>query len=190
MSLARVAIAVLLPALLVAACPSDDDAEGGGSGSADSEGGGSADTTAGDGLGCAADVESMFDTTSGATDPVQETWGAACSTDEDCVALLGMGAVCLTEAVIYELPLGYCSKPCVLPDSTTRVVPDDPMCDPAGGIDCIGNSLVFQYCAKACTDDQQCNRDGYMCRRMPMISQEGDPEYCLMPDCCDDLSCA
>ena len=96
----------------------------------------------------------------------------------------------LSEAVIYELPQGFCTKPCMLPDSTTSNVPNDPQCDPAGGVDCIGNQLVFQYCAVPCTDDNQCNRDGYMCRRMPMISSEGDPTYCLMPDCCDDLSCA
>jgi hypothetical protein len=178
-----IAIAVVVPALLILACPGSDDAAEG-STAAEAEGG-SAGSSGGDALGCAADVATMFDTTDGATDPLQGTWGAACSSDADCVALLGAGAVCLDLAVAYELPGGYCTKPCMLPDSTTTFVLDDPMCDPAGGIACIGQSAVmFQYCAPPCTDDQQCDRDGYMCRRMPQISQDGDPSFCLMPDCC------
>ncbi len=138
-------------------------------------------------LGCAADIP--HDTTDGASNPVMETWGAPCTSDAECVALIGEGAVCQTMAVIYELPGGYCSKPCSLPDDATRVVMDDPQCDPAGGVACIGAKGYFESCAVICTDDMQCNRDGYTCQPMPMISQEGDPSFCLMPECCID-TCA
>ena len=174
-------------ALLLLGCPSEDG-ENEESGSSDPATGDPM-TTADDSaaLGCAADMVER-DTTDGATADVQQTWGAACATDEECVALIGEGAVCLFEAVIYELPLGYCSKPCTL--NGMPFVADDPNCDPAGGVDCIGNAGVgFQYCAAACTDDNQCSRDGYACRLMPMIAMEGDPTYCLMPDCCDNLEC-
>ena len=135
-------------------------------------------------LGCAAQTPN--NTSDGASDPIMETWGAACSTDDDCVALLGEGAICAFEAVIYELPGGYCTKPCSLPDSQTRVVENDPACDPDGGVACIGQKPLFERCAILCTDDAQCNRDGYYCRQMPMISQPEDPPFCLMPDCCQD----
>jgi hypothetical protein len=134
-------------------------------------------------LGCAAGA--VGETTDGAMDPLMETWGAPCGNDNECVMLLGEGAICETEAVIYELPLGYCTKPCTLPDTNTRVVPDDPDCDPDGGVACIGSSPLFQRCALLCTDDAQCNRDGYICRRMPLIAQDTDPKACLMPDCCE-----
>lgn len=133
-------------------------------------------------LGCAAEIP--FDTTNGATDPVMQTWGAACSTDADCVALIGEGAVCDVEAVVYELPGGYCTKPCTLPDDATRAVLDAVDCDPAGGVACIGVKGTFERCGIVCTDDMQCNRGGYECRQMPLISAEGDPSLCLMPDCC------
>jgi len=172
----RIALALLLPLFLViVACPGSDDGADGST----AEGG----SSGGNPLGCAADM-TVNDTTDGATDPRQQTWGAACTADEDCVALIGPGAMCLFEAVIYELPQGYCSKPCTMPDSTTTVVPNHPDCDPAGGVDCIGLMAVFANCAVPCTDDAQCNRDGYECRRMPMISADGDPSYCLMPECC------
>ena len=103
-------------------------------------------------------------------------------------SLLGEGGVCLTEAVIYELPQGYCSKTCTLPAGTQYSV-DDAQCDPAGGVDCIGQAPLFQVCAPQCTDDAQCTRDGYTCRNFPLIAMEGDPTYCLMPDCCEG-SCA
>ncbi len=135
-------------------------------------------------LGCAADGVTI-DTTDGATDPLMETWGASCTSNEECVALLGDGAICETVAVVYELPGGYCTKPCTLPDTNTRVVLDDPTCDPAGGVACIGQQPLFERCAKICTDDTQCNRAGYECRQMPVIAQEGDPSSCLMPDCCE-----
>ena len=124
--------------------------------------------------------------TDGATDNVMTQWGAACSTDADCVAILGDGAVCQMKSVIYELPGGYCTKPCVLPDMDTRVVEDAMDCDPNGGIACIGQKGFFERCVTLCTDDMQCGRDGYYCRVMPMIGVEGDPKACLMPDCCED----
>ncbi|HWB81982.1 MAG TPA: hypothetical protein VG755_43770 [Nannocystaceae bacterium] len=175
----------LVIAFLLAACPAEDD-DSSDTQSQDSSGGPTtADTSAGttdSALGCAFPEEQ--DTTDGATTPLQGTWGAACSVDADCVALLGDGAVCLDAAVIYELPGGYCSKPCMLPDLDTRVVMDDPACDPNGGIACVGSMAAFQYCAPLCTDDAQCDRDGYICRQMPLISLPEDPSLCLMPDCC------
>lgn len=159
----------------LAACTTSDNSED--SASADSSGG---DDSAA--LGCA--LPEMPDTTDGMSNPLQETWGAPCSTNAECVTLLGAGAECLNMAVVYELPAGYCSKPCTLPDANTRVVPDDPTCDPAGGVACLGVMGTFEYCAKICTDDAQCNRDGYTCRQMPSISEATDPSFCLMPDCC------
>ncbi len=134
-------------------------------------------------LGCAANIEA--DTTDGATEDVMQTWGAPCTDDAQCIELLGEGGVCLTTAVIYELPQGYCSKLCELPPDT-QYSDDDPQCDPNGGVDCIGQAPLFQVCAPKCSDDAQCSRDGYTCRRFPLIASEGDPTYCLMPDCCEE----
>jgi hypothetical protein len=126
------------------------------------------------------------DTTDGASDPLMQTWGAPCSADAECVALIGEGAECLaTAAGLYELPEGFCSKPCDLPDTMTTFVHDDPACDPNGGVTCVGQRPIFEYCAVPCSDDAQCNRDGYYCRRMPVISGPDDPTFCLMPDCCE-----
>lgn len=173
----RLALATLFIPLLLA-CPADDD---------DDPTTADPDTSAGEGdsaaaLGCALPEEQ--DSTDGMSNPLQETWGSACTTDAECVERIGAGGVCLFEAVVFELPLGYCAKPCVLPDANTRVVPDDPACDPNGGIACTGQQGAFEYCAPICTDDAQCNRDGYICRQMPIVSQAGDPSLCLMPDCC------
>jgi len=156
--------------------------EGGTDESADasSGGGGTNDSAA---LECPENVE--HDTTDGATEDLQMTWGAPCDTDSECVALLGEGGVCQKEAVLYELPGGYCTKQCTLP-GTEQYVADDPACDPAGGVDCIGQAPLLQLCAPRCTDDAQCSREGYTCRNFPLIASEGDPMYCLMPDCCQD----
>lgn len=116
--------------------------------------------------------------------PLMNAWGAACEVDADCEALLGAGAVCDPMSVIYELPGNYCTKPCQLPDTSTTVVLDDPACDPAGGVHCVGQAPLYQRCVPACTEDAQCNRHGYLCRTMPSISQPQDPSFCLMPDCC------
>ncbi len=179
---------LVLGSLLAAltACPadtgSDDDGASSPSTNADSSAGSASGGDDAAALGCA--FPEMIDGTNGATEPLQDAWGAACSGDAECVALLGDGAVCLNQAVVYELPLGYCSKPCVLPDANTRFVADDPMCDPAGGVSCVGSKGTFEYCARECTDDAQCDRDGYICRQMPIIAMQDDPSICLMPDCC------
>lgn len=200
-----VSLCLALP--FAAGCPADDSEEGdegtntnatsNTSGSSETDASGSdptgADGSSGDdsddssaALGCAANIDN--DTTDGATEDVQTTWGAPCTDDSDCVALLGEGGVCLVEAVIFELPQGYCSKECTLPSGEMYSF-DDPQCDAAGGVDCIGQAPLFQVCSPQCTDDAQCSRDGYTCRNFPLIAQEGDPTYCLMPDCCEG-SCA
>lgn len=116
--------------------------------------------------------------------PLMNAWGAPCQVDADCVPLLGEGAVCDSMAVVYELPGKYCTKPCQLPDTMTTVVHDDPTCDPNGGVHCVGQLNIFERCIPACTEDAQCNREGYLCRQMPSISAPQDPTFCLMPDCC------
>ncbi len=203
----RLAWLCLLSSALVAGCPADDVS---GDGSEDDEAGtasngptgptGTPTGTEGDSstaassdaddssaeLGCAAQIDG--DTTDGATEDLQVTWGAPCSEDSECEALLGEGGVCLFEAVIYELPQGYCSKTCTLP-SGSMYSTDDPQCDPNGGVDCIGQAPLFMVCAPQCTDDLQCTRGGYTCRNFPIIANEGDPTYCLMPNCCES-SCA
>ena len=180
--------------LALLACPASDDSEDTGNDTAvddsaaddavttmttaDSSGGG--DDSA---LRCAANLpEDANDGDMG----IMGTFGAACDVDADCVPLLGDGAVCLKAAVIYELPLGYCSRPCDLPMGMTGVVADDPMCAPEGGVSCLGVDGTFEYCAVPCTDNSQCERAGYYCRLMPIISMEGDPTFCLMPDCCEE----
>ena len=136
-------------------------------------------------LGCAAGANNAD--TDGASNPIMDRWGAACSTNEDCIDLIGdPAAVCDFSAVVFELPGGYCTKPCTLPDLDTRAVPDDPQCDPAGGVTCLGVMGTFERCAIPCTDGDQCNRNGYFCRQLPLIAQAEDPSFCLMPDCCQD----
>ncbi len=170
-------LAIALVSQLVA-CPADDEMDGSDTASVDESGGGSQCPIGDFGMGG-----------DGQSNPLMETWGAPCETDADCVALIGDGAVCQDMAVIYELPGNYCTKPCTLPDGDTRAVPDAMECDPEGGVACIGQKGFFERCALLCTDDMQCNRDGYYCRRMPMIANEDDPKSCLMPDCCQD-TCA
>jgi hypothetical protein len=117
---------------------------------------------------------------------VQTTWGAPCEDNDDCVALLGEGALCFDMAVVFELPGGVCTKPCNLPDTQTTVVRDDPECDPQGGVHCLGAMDIMELCSPECTSHEQCGRDGYLCRQMPEIAQPSDPMFCLMPDCCLD----
>lgn len=114
-----------------------------------------------------------------------QTWGASCQTDADCVGLLGPGAICMVDAILYELPAGYCSRPCALPDSGTTVVRDAPDCDPDGGVHCVGAQGFFERCVVDCTADAQCDRAGYYCRQMPLIAREEDPTICMMHDCCE-----
>ena len=177
---------------LVAACPGDEDDDAAATTNSTNTPttngtGSSADETGSeetDALMCP--FNAPFDTTDGASDPLMQTWGAPCTTDAQCVALIGEGAVCLDLAVIYELPGGFCTKPCELPDTNTTFVEDDLACDPAGGVTCVGQRPLFQYCAVQCTDDAQCDRDGYHCRQMPIIAGANDPTFCLMPDCCEN----
>lgn len=183
---------------LLPACPSDDteDTAAESGPNDDTTAGTSADTSAGtadesasaDGsvmLGCAAGV-----TAGSSPEPLMVTWGAACTSNEDCIDLIGdPAAVCDFTAVVYELPGGYCTKPCTLPDPDTRAVADDPNCSPDGGITCLGVMGTFERCAPPCTDSQQCNREGYECRQLPLVSMDGDPSFCLMPECCDLNSC-
>lgn len=122
------------------------------------------------------------------TDPelsVMTEWGSGCEVDADCVAALGPDAVCIREAIIYEMPSGYCSKPCRLPADDVTVVRDDPECDPDGGVHCVGVRGVFQRCIAECTDPAQCGREGYSCQRMPLIGRDGDPQGCFMDECCE-----
>jgi hypothetical protein len=183
--------ALLLPCFLFA-CTSDDSSDTGNdtgnndgsdaptSAPADSSSGGGDDSAA---LECAADIPE--DAQDGTMTGIMGTWGSPCDADADCVTVLGAGAVCLKAAVVFELPLGYCSKPCDLPEGSSTPLIDDPMCDPAGGVDCLGVDGTFEFCAVPCTDNAQCERTGFYCRRMPYIAMESDPSYCLMPDCCE-----
>lgn len=174
----------------LSACPASDDTADSGAES------GPTPTPTSDGMADASDssegeasicpgMEIVGETTDGATDPLMETWGAACTTDQDCIDLIGdPEAICDTMAVVYELPGGYCTKPCTLPDAQTRFVENAPECDPNGGVGCFGVMGMFERCGLFCTDDTQCNRNGYICRQMPLIGQAEDPRSCLMPDCC------
>ncbi len=181
-------IAVLALALGTA-CTDDTDPSGAESGGNDSAPG-TADETSNDDSSAVCPGNAPPETTDGVSNtPLMETWGAACTTDAECVALIGEGAVCDTMAVVYELPQGYCTKPCSLPDIDTQFVLDAPDCDPGGGVACIGLMGMFERCGLVCADDMQCTRDGYVCRQMPLIAKPEDPRMCLMPDCCLD-SCS
>jgi hypothetical protein len=127
-------------------------------------------------------------------DSLMTTWGAACETHEDCVALIGdPDAICESMAVVYDLPGGFCTKPCRVevenPDDPEQAAQtfedDDPECAVDGGVDCVGVNDIFSRCIPRCTSHDQCTRDGYACRRMPEISLADDPTYCLMSDCCE-----
>ncbi len=112
---------------------------------------------------------------------LMKTYGAPCGTDADCQKLLGADGKCLKDILgVYSLPGGYCSIFCQLPDQQTTYITDAPDCTMMA--DCVGLMGYFEGCAHACTDDSQCPRDGYECRRMPQISNEGDPEFCLMTE--------
>jgi hypothetical protein len=112
---------------------------------------------------------------------LMKTYGAPCAVDADCVKLLGPDGKCLKDILgVYALPDGYCSTICQLPDQQTTYITDAPDCLMMA--DCVGLMGYFEGCAHACTDDSQCPREGYECRRMPQISNEGDPEFCLMTE--------
>jgi hypothetical protein len=109
-------------------------------------------------------------------------YGHPCTADSECVDLIGTpDAKCLTDILmVYGLPCGYCSNLCALPDASTTFVPAAADC--FMGADCVGLDNYFEGCVPQCTSNADCPREGYECRRMPTISKEGDPTYCLMTD--------
>ncbi|HEY8375039.1 MAG TPA: hypothetical protein VIK91_01065, partial [Nannocystis sp.] len=111
----------------------------------------------------------------------QETWGHGCTDDAECMALVGNKGVCEFDVLgLYELPGGYCTKGCTLPDLQTVYVPDHPSCGP--GVHCVGVKGFLEVCLLECSDDSECPREGYECRVLPQIGQPGDPKFCLMTD--------
>ena len=134
------------------------------------------------------------DPNSGAT-PLQplQGFGAPCETDADCTEIAGGAGTCVTNILdMFEAPSGICTiTNCNVPEDSFYVA-DSADCSAEGGIDCVGIFGTFTACLPACTSDDQCNRDGYGCRLMPLIGGEGDPTYCLMDAqaCCllDDKS--
>ncbi len=131
----------------------------------------------------------------GTTASIMDSWGAPCMTNAECETVLGAGAECVTNILgVYDLPGGYCSKPCQLPGTDVSYELDDMECDPNGGIACVGVQGVYTVCAMPCESDSQCGREGYACTIMPNIGADGDPTFCLMnsKDCCttDSGECA
>jgi hypothetical protein len=124
------------------------------------------------------------------TTSIMDTWGAPCDSNDQCVALLGEGAICDDQAVIFELPGGFCTKPCTVgddpQDTDITFELDDLDCDPNGGIACVGANGIYSRCAPPCTGDEQCGREGYFCRQMPQIAAGADPTFCLMDECCEN----
>jgi hypothetical protein len=121
------------------------------------------------------------------TPSIMDDFGAPCSSDADCVGPLGAGSVCVTEILgVYDLPGGFCSRPCTLPNTSTSFEHDSAQCDPDGGVTCVGAQGLFTSCIRECTSDSQCGREGYGCRLMPTLASTGDPKFCLMNtvDCC------
>ncbi len=118
--------------------------------------------------------------------PVQG-FGAPCETDADCTEIAGGAGSCVTEILgMFEVPNGICTiTDCTVP-SDTFYVPDSTECSDMGGIDCVGIVGNFTACLPTCSNNDQCNREGYGCRLMPLIGAENDPTYCLMDaqDCC------
>lgn len=181
----RLAYAALSASLVLLACSGDsgEDTETTGTGTASSTGTTAAETDATT-TGSAMDMYCK----SGAPMPgsgtnLMEKWGAPCTTDQQCVDLIGEGGVCLDNILdIYLLPMGYCAKLCSLPDATTKYVPDDPVC--GMGQTCLGAKDFFEACAVPCTDDAQCQREGYTCQVLPQLGADGEPKFCLMgPNC-------
>lgn len=113
---------------------------------------------------------------------LMEKWGAPCSSDADCKAIIDEDAVCVTNIVdAFEAPGGYCSKNCSLPDENTKYVENATDCN--GEATCLGVDGFFEACAVPCEDDSQCDRN-YICRTMPIVGEAGDPKFCLMVDAC------
>jgi hypothetical protein len=170
-------IAPLLGLALLVATPACGDS------SSEDTSGSSGSGETGSGLACADEWVEKPDLMS--SEDKTAHWGTACTSDSDC-AHLGEGAVCFPDALgVFELPGGACSKYCDLPDTATTVVPDDPQCDPDGGVACMGAKDIFSACLPTCESDSECGREGYACINMPVISAPTDPTFCLMnPDAC------
>ncbi|MCA9661385.1 MAG: hypothetical protein KC486_23800 [Myxococcales bacterium] len=122
--------------------------------------------------------------TEGSATNLMESWGAPCTTDQECVDLIGEGGTCLENILeIFVLPMGYCAKLCELPDSDTKYVENHPTC--GDGQICLGAKDFFEACAVPCESDDECQRDGYTCQILPMgVGVDGDPKFCLMADNC------
>lgn len=124
---------------------------------------------------------------SGEADDLMVEYGAPCMQDSDCTPLLGEDGVCVTNILeVYDLPGGFCTKYCDLPDAGTSFEHDNEQCSPDGGVTCVGANGLFTACILECETSDQCGREGYGCRTMPTLAAEGDPKFCLMnpTDCC------
>ncbi len=123
----------------------------------------------------------------GTTPSIMDDFGAPCMADADCEGVLGAGAICVTNILgVYDLPGGFCSRDCDLPDTMTTFEHDSAQCDPNGGVTCVGAQGLFTACIRECTSDSECGREGYGCRIMPTLAKQDDPKFCLMNtvDCC------
>ena len=114
---------------------------------------------------------------------VMEYYGAPCMDDADCVPLIGPDAICIPNILdTFDAPGGYCTRPCEQPDDETFESPNFPGCKGGGEASCIGANGIFTACAFPCTSSDQCHREGYVCRTVPLVNSE--LKYCLMPDAC------
>ena len=181
-------LALLLAASLVA-CDSGDDSESASDGySTDSAGDGDGDGD-GDGLACGEEWTEK-DPMSGA-EPLQpyKGFGAPCTSDADCGEIANGNGVCVTDILgLFEIPGGICTVLNCSPgeDPAFPYLIDSPECDESGGVDCIGIPGAFTACLPSCTSSDQCGREGYGCRLMPLIGAVDHPSYCLMDSeaCC------
>ncbi|MFV8749698.1 hypothetical protein ACNOYE_03995 [Nannocystaceae bacterium ST9] len=172
----RFAVLSLIPALslFAFACDSDD----GDDEVADTAG--TDETTAGE-TGTDLVCGEEFVEKDGTTPTIMTAWGAPCMVDADCEGGLGAGAKCITNILgVFDLPGGYCTRECSVGSTDVSFVLDDPECDPAGGVACVGIDGSFTACAPVCASDSECGREGYGCTIMPLIGAEGDPTFCLM----------
>jgi hypothetical protein len=141
-------------------------------------------TTETTGEGTTTDPTTTAGTTGTPGESKMEFFGLPCTADADCTPTLGADGKCLKDILgFYELPGGYCSILCALPDAMTGYVKDDPTCAGGGpGSYCISADGYFEGCVTECTDNSQCPREGYECRIMPQLGKDGDPKFCLMTD--------
>lgn len=117
----------------------------------------------------------------GSGENLMEKYGRPCEADSDCDDL-GEDAKCVkTILEVAHAPAGYCSRDCDLPDGNTKY--DDASCG-EDGLTCLGVMGFFEACAPPCTSDDQCHREGYECRLLPVVGAENEPTFCLMVDEC------